>query len=292
MLASKLSNKITRLLYCLNLKRDIRINIGEINLLVNKLDPGGVSYKSRGIWEDLRNTQNIAKNSENSYDLFLDIGANYGYSSLSHYSTASRAGHYILVEPDARLIKYLLKNIQNNCDSNRFTVVNEVCGDNSSDLVLFSLNPSGSQDNRVNGESNWKKIKINTITIDQILKPYAGKSVFIKIDTQGFEQFVLKGGEHFLSTEKKWTIKLEYAPYWIYQQKSDPVALMEYIQSRFRVYEVPARVPYNYRQDQLNSVYKLELGSRSQIIDYIKYVSSLNRDDRGWLDLMLLPCSS
>lgn len=48
---------------------------------------------------------------------------------------------------------------------------------------------------------DWGKVQVSTLTLDKIINDYCNmqSKIFLKIDTQGFEQFVLSGAEKSLN---------------------------------------------------------------------------------------------
>lgn len=65
---------------------------------------------------------------------------------------------------------------------------------------------------------------VMSTSIDLISKEYnieKESSVFIKIDTQGYEEEVLKGMKELLNTEQ-YCIVMEFAPYWLEEAGTHP----------------------------------------------------------------------
>ena len=122
-------------------------------------------------------------------DLFLDIGANVGsYSVLA----ASEVGaEFHAFEPIPSTFEHLQANINENKESGKGTLWNYGLGDVRSKLEFTS------QLDTVNhvaleGENG---IYVEVLTLDEIT--FASKKRLVKIDVEGYEQFVLDGGQAF-----------------------------------------------------------------------------------------------
>ena len=261
------------------------VDFGSFKLSINPRDSGGVRYlNDLNYWSDLIDP--IQQEIINSFHptIFLDIGANYGFTSLSHFSKNPHCS-IIAVEASPLLIKYLEKNLQQNGCKN-YILVSSVCSDRESENHPFALNPFGSQDNRVIGNQGWKNVTISSITIDSILKETKSTDfVMIKIDTQGFEQKVFYGGKNFLSNNNNWIIKTEFAPSWLISQGTNPITFLEYLVEQFLVMELPKRP--RFKGDSLRILTKNML-KKKECSDFVNYIQSLAKQN-GWCDLLIFP---
>lgn len=213
---------------------------------------------------------------------FVDVGANYGFISLLMRRTAP-AMHLVAIEPDPRLAVLIEENFR----INRLRppdVVNAVVGAESRDEVAFALNPYSSPDNRVT-MPNWEKRTLPMRTLESIV---AERGVdgpcFYKIDTQGYELHVLRGIEGRLGMRTDWLVKLEFAPQWLRSQGTDPLELLRYLAGRYEVVELPGRLPYKTRT--LDALFADPLVD-GELASFARYVVTLDRDERGWVDLLV-----
>ena len=263
------------------------LNFGHIKLNTNILDAGGYTYyNSRKSYEEYMSKLYYLINTALNPKIILDIGANYGFISSISASKMPQA-KIIAIEPSKKLIPYIEKNFRLN-DVKNYEILNSVCGDDDRSSYSFSINPFSSQDNRVlSPKSNWLIEKSNMISIDSILKnTTVDEPVFIKIDTQGFEQKVFAGGKSFLGSNKNWIIKTEFGPHWIKSQNSDPLKFLSDLVNRYEVAELPATIPY--LTNNISDLFNFSFDSMS-VEGFIKYLEKLDKNNLGWCDLIIRP---
>lgn len=260
--------------------------IGDVQITYMKNDVGGTHY--------LGGLQ-IEEHASKIYDLLkmyidpsicIDVGANYGFTGIlmrKHFPLCK----LILVEPIPWMQEFLEFNFSSNkvmFDAFHSAIVSTGKGTSS-----FGVNERSTQDSRVFPQPGWitSIVETSIVNLSELVQDASkDDGVYIKIDTQGWEERVFKSGEEFLSNHTNWFIKTEFAPMWLESQGSDPVQLFHYLLERYVVYEAPARVPWKSR------VLKDALGNNLEIGDgekFVAYVRNLARQDRGWVDLYVLP---
>ncbi len=138
-------------------------------------------------------------------DYFLDIGANIGLFSLFAAERVGKSGKVIAFEPAPDTFQKLTENVK----INNFTNVelhNLGVSDQVAKIPFFVSQ---------NGYDAWNSFgnltnKSETIATEVEVKPLdrflstidAAKIKLVKIDVEGWEKFVLKGGEHFFKTQQ------------------------------------------------------------------------------------------
>jgi len=143
-----------------------------------------------------------------------DIGAHFGYHSLSFASLVGEGGRVFSFEPNPFNLIRLNKNIERNTRlSKRILVKDRALSDSKSEVEFsFSKNVD---DSRSSGShlvgvgtplpsefyESFETIRIKAETIDSLLE---GKEILpadiLKIDVEGAERLVLNGGRQFFST--------------------------------------------------------------------------------------------
>lgn len=259
------------------------IDFRKFRLTVDMRDRGGEMYSDPGYFSDLECpiARDIVRLTRPS--VFIDVGANYGFTALAH-SAINPEAKIIAIEPSPKLVPLLTKNLRDN-GVKSFSVVAAICSDRPGDMS-FHLNPNGSQDNRVIGGERWKSVQVPAVTLDQVLAQLDSKDfVFIKIDTQGFEKQVLAGGDRWLRQSSNWLVKTEFAPAWLRSQGTDPGDFLQSLMDHFQVAELPRRA--RFKGDNLHEVMKNRL-SDMDAREFTRYVESM-ADGKGWCDLLVAP---
>ena len=124
--------------------------------------------------------------------LMLDIGSNNGSHSLYLSSYCNKIFSF---EPDKRIYKLLIKNLQLNRIQNIETFNLAISDSNKKNQIFYPANDfnlgTGSL-NKDHNLNNKKEIFVSTVKGDQICKKVS-KVDFIKIDVEGHELNVLEG---------------------------------------------------------------------------------------------------
>lgn len=138
----------------------------------------------------------------------LDVGANFGSTSLAWTLTMKKGGIYA-IEPHPETHLSLLRNIQLNEKTEtifpRQIAISAVEGEIAlfvSDQGTMAMKP---------GNHRWrgKDISVRSMTLDRFLKTERIESIdILKIDIEGFEVEALQGGKETLKRTKR--VVLEY----------------------------------------------------------------------------------
>jgi len=169
-----------------------------------------------------------------------------------------------------------------------YEFIDAICGEEERTDVGFATNPYSSQDNRVIApKKSWKVEIKKMVSLDKLLKDIDNStSVFVKIDVQGFEEMVFKGGKKFFATHKNWVVKTEFAPQWLSSQKSDAKKLLEDLVANHEVVELTGRT--SYQTKSIDALFQSPV-KISEIPDLLSYIISLDKNGRGWCDLLVRP---
>jgi FkbM family methyltransferase len=154
-------------------------------------------------FNELRLTKFLIKNL-NSDDVFYDIGANYGFYAYLALEFCKKVHSF---EPIEECYESLISNLKN--EKNVF--INKVAASDTNGVAeltvpirtfgvhsfgMSSLNPVISQNLKKLG--SFKKIKVNTIKLDDYITSHTPPTI-LKIDVEGVESLVLKGGYNLLT---------------------------------------------------------------------------------------------
>jgi FkbM family methyltransferase len=152
-------------------------------------------------------TRNLLERIFRPGDLFIDVGAHWGFFTLQAATHPAGNVAVIAFEPDPTNAGILLKNIGNNGLREKVSVVCAACGD---DFDLAPLVTNSSMMHSIRGvglkgpgfpwgPAHW----VSVISLDSALARFPGTSgrrVILKIDAEGFEPRVIAGAKALLQS--------------------------------------------------------------------------------------------
>jgi FkbM family methyltransferase len=160
------------------------------------------SYAKTGIWAERTNRQ-LAEffASAGNKGAYIDVGANVGLTTIPiarHPGICCTA-----IEPDPTNFRCLSENILANCPHNNVTLRNIAIFSERKRLSL-ELDEHNLGDHRIRlansggilNEQNRKVIAVDALPLDDI--PVSDGPLAIKLDVQGAEAFVIRGGRNIL----------------------------------------------------------------------------------------------
>jgi FkbM family methyltransferase len=129
----------------------------------------------------------------------LDIGANIGLASLTMHRLAPEA-QILAFEPSPLTFKYLSENISQAGCSDRVSMNQLAMGEAEGSMKLF-VNEESAANNHISIDGAGIAVAVSTIDI--FCRENDIDSVdFIKIDTEGFDNFVLKGASQIIFRDR------------------------------------------------------------------------------------------
>jgi len=159
------------------------------------------SELSRELWMDSSwaiETPNFCKKYLRTGDVVVDVGANIGTVTLQASICVESSGKIYSIEPHPQIFKFLNENIKLNKFDN-VKLFNVAVG-NKSGTILFSNQRSDCQ-NKIVLEKSDETIEVPIKLLDELAINVA-KIDLLKIDVEGFEQFVLLGAKKTLEKTK------------------------------------------------------------------------------------------
>ena len=221
---------------------------------IDPMDFDGLRYFIHGLNPREPLTKLISVILQNG-DCMIDIGANVGYYTVLGSRFVGSKGVIHSFEASPRMF-YYLDLVRNNPRSNVITysrVVSDKCGE----IEFYEALPdhSGISSIRNLGNSTARKIKVQSISLDSMLKELP-KVKLIKIDVEGAELFVLKGMTELLRRDKP-IIIMEITDVFFRELGFDTQQIFDYMENaQYNIYEfsfaqssfIPLQIPLDVYQ--------------------------------------------
>jgi FkbM family methyltransferase len=138
----------------------------------------------------------------NEGDVVVDVGANLGFMTALLSSLCGPAGRVYSFEPSPTVFSKLEAVVARNNLQN-VSVHNLGCGSQAGEMVLHLTEPSGNASLR--GRDSGKKTrtqKVEIVVLDDFMGENLKRLNFLKVDTEGFEDSVLRGAAGLLKRLK------------------------------------------------------------------------------------------
>jgi len=145
----------------------------------------------------------------NESDVIIDVGANVGYYTLQLSQYLGNTGKIISIEPDPETCDTLKKNCQLNNLKN--IIIHNCAISSKTGVITLYKSETHSGESSIYStsiENKKSSISIPSYSLDDLLNTKYSKIDFIKIDVEGAELDVLKGGTKTLKITKKILIEL------------------------------------------------------------------------------------
>lgn len=208
--------------------------------------------------------------------VFIDIGAHYGfYTALFAHLARDRRARIIAVEPDRGNFRCLQRTAEN-CRHADTVLLDVAVGDSDGSVALYES--SGAPCLHSFAETASKPVyEVRCLRLDRIVSDHAAtgdKVALIKIDVDGAEAFVLRGGPETIAQHQP-ILFIEFSPTNLSGAGIDPRAFFEDLCSRFIVYWVsyPAKSVRQVTPVDFDRILR-EVGS--SITDFVLHHEPLN----------------
>jgi FkbM family methyltransferase len=160
-------------------------------------------------------------------DLYVDVGANFGWYSMLLARVAPRAS-IVAIEPGHENFTLLQRNIERNRFVN-IVAINRGAGAQPMQSTLFAHeqdNPGAHSIRQTAQATAGEVIRIEPL--DRLLEAHPGRIGLLKIDVEGYEMDVLLGAKETL--ERTDQILLEYSPDFLSECGHHPLELLDNLQ--------------------------------------------------------------
>src|SRR5215471_4044990 len=165
---------------------------------------------------------------------YIDIGANVGVTTIPY--ALKYDWDFYAFEPDPDHFRRLQCNLVRNGVADRVRAYNVALYDKAGTLDLRK-SPVNFGDYRLAiGESpeakDWETVKVQTDTLDNLLSaPSLRKPIIVKLDTQGAEPFILRGGKSVIAAAD--IVLTELDPHMIIEMGNDPMEFFDSLHAVF-----------------------------------------------------------
>lgn len=192
-------------------------------------------------------------------DICLDIGANLGYYALLE-SKRAVSGVVYAFEPDKGNFSVLWRNaILNECKN--IILCDKAIGDSSGekDFYLYPKRNWSSFNDRI-GYRYFSKIRVEAISLDSFYKRTIKNINLIRMDVEGYESNIIRGGKKMLRESKELTIAIEIHPH--LAPKKDIKEMLKILEgSGFEVEAIMLEVPPRlYKFTKIINNFRSEVG--------------------------------
>uniref|UniRef100_E1T8I1 Methyltransferase FkbM family n=1 Tax=Burkholderia sp. (strain CCGE1003) TaxID=640512 RepID=E1T8I1_BURSG len=179
---------------------------------------------------------------------YLDIGANIGMTTIPIAQHNERVKCYAF-EPEPVNYRNLLRNITENCQSGNIETF-QLALHEREEVLPFEIADGNLGDHRLHietrlpakqNETGRQIIEVRCMRLDDVPMQLTGP-VFVKIDTQGAEPYVIAGGRNTLARAD--AILIEWSPYHMARLGGDPNIVLQFLEAHFthgRIEETDAK---------------------------------------------------
>ena len=162
-----------------------------------------------------------------SEDIIIDVGANIGWISLLFFRYGPANIQIFAFEPDPLNYKLLQKNVQQN-NATQVTCCSEALSDKVEKKTLYLYPSKNRGRHSLLPINQGQQVEVSATTLDTFLEERKldySRVKFVKIDVEGYEYFVLKGGQQLL--EHAPIIHTEFAPTYMERGGIKPADLLD-----------------------------------------------------------------
>ncbi|NWF51030.1 MAG: FkbM family methyltransferase [Ignavibacteriaceae bacterium] len=148
-------------------------------------------------------------------DIVWDIGASIGINSVL---SAFHCKYVVSFEPDPKIFKRLNENLELNGLSAKAKTYQAALGASKGKISLFTSGLNGNSPTIRNDSSHQNHIEVEQLTVDSVIEQGIPSPTILKLDVEGAEYSVLKGGSKlFLSEKKPRILFIEIHPQYLIQ---------------------------------------------------------------------------
>lgn len=198
-------------------------------------------------------------------DVVVEIGANIGYYALIESKIIGKKGKIYAIEPSAKNVKMLKKNIELNSAQN-IEVFELAIGDrNANEKMNISTHSNWNSLVKQRNKNVIAQIEVKVLTLDRFL---IGKKMpdFIRMDVEGYEYNIIKGMKNMLKSKTPLKLFVELHPH-IMEKSQTIYVLKKLMTNGFRTTKVIRSVTVSEMKVMVKSQYDYSHLSIKDIIE-------------------------
>lgn len=193
-------------------------------------------YAETGRWAQ-RTIQVLSDFFQDQGGQYIDVGANIGLVTIPIARNARV--RCFAIEPDPTNFTHLAANVARHCHFKNVEL-RQCAAYSHRDTLMFELSDLNLGDHRIRvgktddglwGEGGWQTIQVPAETLDTLVSP-GPDPLAVKIDTQGAEPYVVRGGLRTLGRAE--LVILEWGPYWLARLGGNPRDVTDFLRGNFR----------------------------------------------------------
>lgn len=140
-------------------------------------------------------------------DVFFDVGAHCGLYTIIASKRVGAKGMVVSIEPNPENISYLIKNIKMN-DLGNVIIIPKALGQKEGKIKLFYRSGATALTS-YEMQNRFICFEAEQVTLDAIIKELKINHIkMVKIDTEGYDEQVLRGGQRALQKTKYVIVEL------------------------------------------------------------------------------------
>lgn len=195
-------------------------------------------------------------------NVFLDVGANFGYYTILAAHAVGASGRVYAIEANPTLCQLLRKNAAINWSIGPIDLLENAAFDRQSILRLYVPKGHAANASLTQTAPNSDVYVVEAKPIDDMVPPGTNVDI-MKVDVEGFEIFALRGAERVLKESPQLRIVMEWSQSQIRASGTQPKDIVSFAaELGFVPYQIPAQEPVDengWEQERLDVSALLEI---------------------------------
>lgn len=169
----------------------------------------------------------IVKNSIQPGQIVIDVGASIGIYTIFFAKMVGEKGKVYAFEPEPKNFELLKKNVEINGFKN--IVLENKAVSNISGIVKMEI-ADNIANHRITKNLSKPTFDVTSISIDDYFKTKSDKIDFIKIDTEGYDGYVILGANEILTKNNHIKILTEFHTQFMRESGMEPLNFLKILQ--------------------------------------------------------------